>query len=234
VSGGRPSEPRSYPLLAIGVSLAGILGLAAIVLAVEPLRTGLGDAVGGDTESLRRDLRDLGVPGALIVLGLALAHAFVWYPAEILDAAAGFVYGFWVAVPLLMAGWLLNGVACYLIGRHAARPFLWRWLGHDRFTGYERAVERGGVTLLLGMRLVPVVPFSLFSYAAGSAHVPLPRFLWTTAVGYVPITAIFAYLGSRLSELSLDDPLLWVGVAVMLGLLFLTRRLVRAMGISEA
>ena len=46
------------------------------------------------------------------------------------------------------------------------------------------------------MRLVPIVPFSLFSYVAGAARVPFGRFMWTTAVGYIPITAVFVYLGS--------------------------------------
>jgi len=226
---GADEHPLGFPWVAIAFTLVGILVLAAIVIAIEPLRTGLGDAVSGDTESLREDLRGLGVGGALIVLLLALAHSVVWYPAEILDAAAGFVYGFWGAVPLLMAGWLLNGVACHQVGRHAARPFLWRWLGKERFSSYERIVHRGGVTLLLGMRLVPVVPFSLFSYAAGSAGVPLPRFLWTTGLGYLPITAVFAYVGSRLGDLSLEDPVLWLGVVVVIVLLLLTRRLVRSL-----
>jgi len=236
---GREAEPdhdadgAGIPLRPLALTLGGIALLAAVVLAVEPLREGLGDAIGGDTESLREDLRGLGFGGAMIVLLLALAHAVIWYPAEILDAAAGYVYGFWVAMPLLMGGWVLNALVCYLVGSHAARPFLWRWLGRERFTRYERAVERGGVTLLLGMRLVPIVPFSLFSYAAGSARVPLGRFLWTTAVGYLPITAIFAYLGSRLEELSLDDPLLWVGVAVMIALLLLTRKVAHSLAPSS-
>ncbi|MBM3667555.1 MAG: hypothetical protein FJW90_08795 [Actinobacteria bacterium] len=51
------------------------------------------------------DLRDLGAAGALLVLWQALVHAVIWYPAEILDAAAGFVYGFGPALPLLMASW---------------------------------------------------------------------------------------------------------------------------------
>jgi uncharacterized membrane protein YdjX (TVP38/TMEM64 family) len=219
----------SPPRLAIAVTLAGVAALAILFYAVEPLRDGIGDAIRGDTGGLREELRGLGVSGALIVLTLALAHSVVWYPAEILDAAAGFVFGFWVALPLLMAGWLINGLVCHQVGRHAAQPFLERWLGRDRFDAYERAVERGGVTLLLGMRLVPVVPFSLFSYAAGSAKVPLPRFAWTTLVGYLPLTAIFAYLGSRLEELRLDDPLLWVGVAVLIALLLLTRRVARSL-----
>ena len=86
-------------------------------------------------------------------------------------------------------------------------------------------VETGGVTLLLGMRLVPVIPFSLFSIVAGAARAPLPTFLWTTAVGYLPLTAVFVYLGSRLEELSPTDPMLWIGAAVLIGLLVVTRQL---------
>ncbi|MGZ8667028.1 MAG: TVP38/TMEM64 family protein [Solirubrobacterales bacterium] len=208
-------------------TLAGAALLVLLVVVVEPLRSGLGDAGRGDTASLRENLRGLGAGGALILFALALAHTVIWYPAEILDAAAGFVYGFWVSLPLLMAAWLTSGIVCYLVGRHAARPFLVRWLGEERLSAYELAVRRGGATLLLGVRLVPIVPFSLLSYAAGSARVPIGRFVWTTALGYLPITAMFAYLGSRLEELSLDDPLLWLGGAVLVVLLALTRRVAR-------
>lgn len=231
---GGSAQGTRFPLTAIAMTVLGLALLAALVLAVNPLRDGVGAALQGDTESLRADLRGLGVPGALIALALALVHSILWYPAEILDAAVGYVYDFWIAVPLLMAGWVLNGVVCWAIGHHAARPFLVRWIGDERFFKYERAVNRGGATLLLGMRLIPVIPFSLFSYAAGSARVPLGRFIWTTAVGYLPITAVFAYLGSRLEELSLDDPILWGGAALLIALLFLTRRVVRSIGSEEA
>jgi uncharacterized membrane protein YdjX (TVP38/TMEM64 family) len=223
-------EYERPPLTGVLVTLAGVALLALLVLAVEPLRTGVGDAVSGDTGSLRQELRDLGFVGALITLALALVHAVVWYPAEILDAAAGFVYGFWVALPLVMFGWVLNAVVSHQIGRHAARPLLYRVAGRKRYLRLERMVRAGGITLLLAMRLIPIVPFSLFSIAAGSARVPMPSFLWTTAVGYLPITAVFVYLGSRLEELSPTDPVLWLGAVVLLALLLLTRRLARVLG----
>jgi uncharacterized membrane protein YdjX (TVP38/TMEM64 family) len=223
LAGGRP------PLIGVAVTLAGIALLAVLVLAIDPLRTGVADAIQGDTESLRAELQDLGFAGVVIVLALALVHAVVWYPAEILDAAAGYVYGFWAGAVMMMAGWIMNGVVAYWIGRHAARPLLYRFIGRERFLGYERIVGRGGVTLLLGMRLIPIVPFSLFSYVAGSARVPLTTFVWTTAIGYMPITLLFVYLGSRLEELSLNDPIVWIGVALMLGLLLLTHRVVRTL-----
>ena len=124
-----------------------------------------------------------------------------------------------------MSGWVLQGLAAYAIGRKAARPLLHRFIGAARFERLERAIEHGGVTLLLAARLVPIVPFSLFSYVAGAARVPVARFTWTTAVGYIPITAVSVYLGSRLEELSLSDPLVWVSVVGVLGLLVLARLL---------
>jgi uncharacterized membrane protein YdjX (TVP38/TMEM64 family) len=61
------------------------------------------------------------VGGVLLVLGLGLAHAVVWYPAEILITATGFIYGFWAGLPLLMLAWLINGLVCFYVGRHGRR-----------------------------------------------------------------------------------------------------------------
>ncbi len=69
------------------------------------------------------------------------------------------------------------------------------------------------------------MPFSFSSYVAGSARVPLWTFFWTTFVGYIPLTALFVLLGSRLEELSPTDPVIWAGVAAMIGLLLVTRKL---------
>jgi uncharacterized membrane protein YdjX (TVP38/TMEM64 family) len=205
------------------IVIGGVVVAAAIALAIPPLRDAISDAVHGDTESVREDLRDLGAMGILLVVWLAAIHAVVFYPAEILDAAVGFVYGFGPGLALIMACWLLNAVIAYEIGRHAARPLIYRLAGAERFDRAEHAVARGGATLLLAMRLIPIVPFSLFSYAAGAAHVPMIRFMWTTVVGYLPLTAIFVYLGSRLEELSPTDPLLWLSAVALLAMLLAVR-----------
>lgn len=205
------------------VALTGLSGalLVAAIATIDPLREAFGDAIRGDTESLREDLRDAG--GVVLLYALIAIHTFVWYPAEIVDAAAGFVWGFWPAFAMVMAGWILQGLAAYAIGRKAARPLLYRLAGEARFGRLEQAIDDGGVSLLLAARLVPIVPFSLFSYVAGAVRVPVARFAWTTAVGYIPITALSIYLGTRLEELSLTDPLLWLAVGGLLALLLLTR-----------
>jgi uncharacterized membrane protein YdjX (TVP38/TMEM64 family) len=208
-------------LAAVAVTLGGVVVLAAMVLAIPDLRAAFEAAVHGDTAGVRSHVKGLGVGGPLLILALALIHSVVFYPAEIIDAAAGFVYGFFPALALMMLGWLLSGLLCFFVGRSVARPLLDRWFGAERFERTEAAIERGGVTLLLSVRLLPIVPFSLVSYAAGAARVPVWRFAWTTVVGYLPITILAVYFGTRLEGLSLTDPLVLGSAAALLALLFL-------------
>jgi uncharacterized membrane protein YdjX (TVP38/TMEM64 family) len=158
----------------------------------------------------------------------------VFFPAEIVDAAAGFVYGFFPALLLVMSGWLLSGLLCYAIGRRLARPLLARWLGEERFERTEAMIERGGVTLLIAVRLIPIVPFSLAGYAAGAARVPLWRFVWTTAIGFLPVTALAVYFGTRLEGLSLTDPLILGSATALLFLLLLGRWIVRRQAVGSS
>ena len=212
-------EKDRLPWAEIGITLAGIAAMALIVILVEPLRDSVSALIAGDHDEVRNQIDELGFWGPLLILALAVLHAVVFYPAEIVDAAAGFAYGFFPALCLVMTGWLLNGVICWAIGRSIARPLLDRWFGEERFERVENSIERGGPTLLIAMRLIPILPFSIVSYAAGAARVPIWRFLWTTVVGYLPITMISVYFGTRLEGLSLTDPLVLASALAMLALL---------------
>jgi uncharacterized membrane protein YdjX (TVP38/TMEM64 family) len=220
------ASPRPS-LVAVASTLGGIALLAGLVLAVPDLRDAFEAALRGDSAAVRSEIDALGATGPLLILAMALIHTVVFYPAEILDAAAGFAYGFFPALALMMLGWLLSGLVCFAVGRSVARPLLDRWFGTQRFERIEGAIERGGATLLLAVRLIPIVPFSLVSYAAGAARVPLWRFLWTTTLAYLPITAISVYFGTRLEGLSLTDPLVWGSAAALLALLLIGHRIAR-------
>jgi uncharacterized membrane protein YdjX (TVP38/TMEM64 family) len=203
----------------LAVAVGSIAVAAGLLMLVPDLRHAVSLTLNGDLEGLRREFRHLGVDGVTLLLALILAHAVLFYPTEIVTATAGFVYGFLPGLALVTGGWLASALLAYLLGRTVGRPFIHVVFGRRRFLALERAVERGGTPLLLAVRLIPIVPFSLMGYVAGAVRVPLWRFGWTTVVGYLPLTVAVVYLGSRAQSLSLNDPLVWGAVVLLLGLL---------------
>lgn len=195
--------------------LAALALLAVGVVVVDPLGDAVGYAIRGDIDGLRADLRGLGAGGAAILAALILVHAVVLFPAEIANTAAGLMYGFAVALPLVMAAWTVSLLLAYALGAVAGRPLALRLAGERRVELAERVVARGGVPALRLARLVPFVPMSLVGYVAGAARVPLWRYTWTTVLGILPITAAATYLGQALDDLSLSDPFVWLATGVL-------------------
>lgn len=218
-----PDHDQDRPgLLPVAITLLGCLLLVGFVAAIPPLREAAEFASKGDTEALQQSLE--GSAGVALLLVLAVLHSVILYPAEILNATAGFVWGFWLGLLLAMVGWMMNAYVAYEIGRHGARPLLYRLFGRHRFLRLEGAIDRGGVLLLLGVRLIPIVPFSLFTIVAGAAQVPLWRLMWTTAIAYIPLTALFVYFGTQLEEFDPNNPILIGGGIAIVVVLFVAHR----------
>jgi uncharacterized membrane protein YdjX (TVP38/TMEM64 family) len=212
-------------LVELALALVGMAIVAVAAAVVPDLRHALSLALHGNLDGLRHQFRALGAGGVGLLLALIMVHAVIFYPTELVTATAGLVYGFLPGLALVTGGWLASALLAYLLGRTVGKPLAHLLFGRQRFVALERAVERGGVSLLLAMRLVPIVPFSLTGYVAGAANVRVWRFAWTTLIGYLPLTALVAYLGSQSRSLSLTDPRLWLGLLAILLMLGAARQL---------
>ena len=207
----------------IVVSIVAALAITGLLFAIDPIRDAVSAAFAGDLGEMRSELDSLGAVAVLVLVGIALVHAIVPFPAELPTAAAGFVFGFALAFPLMVFAWTLSCLVAYALARGIGPPLLDRLAGKERMEATDRLIARGGWQILLAGRLIPIVPYNLVSYAAGATRVPLGRFTWTTAVGVAPLTALTALLGQRLQEPRFDDPVLW---AILLGVLLLVALLV--------
>ena len=219
--------------LSILATLTAALALTGLLFAIDPIRDAVSAAFAGDLSEMRSELDSLGAAAALVLIGIALVHAVVPFPAEFPTAAAGFVLGFAVAFPLMVLAWTISCVAAYLLARGVGPPVLNRLAGRERMEATDRLIARGGWQILLAGRLIPVVPYNVVSYAAGATRVPIGRFTWTTAVGVIPLTALTALLGQRLQEPRFDDPVLWAVLGGVILLLALARPLSRRLRASQ-
>jgi len=207
-------RPSRTALVTFGVALAAAAALAA----VPAIREAVGDILRGDLSGLRAALSGAGPSAAALLVGVALVHIVVPFPAELPTAAAGYAFGFAVGFPLMLGAWVLSGLGAYTLARILGRPVVAGIAGERRIARAEGLVERAGPLVLLGIRLIPLLPFSLVCFACGVTRVPLGRYAWTMTLGTAPLTALTVLLGVRLQEPSLDDPVLWLVVAGMLAI----------------
>src|SRR3954463_1878418 len=95
---GRFASRHLVPIPAVGMIV-----LVVVLAVATPTGQHIVDAtLAGDSRELRRELRALGVVGVLVLLAVILSHAIIPFPSELVTGAAGFVYGFWVALPMLL------------------------------------------------------------------------------------------------------------------------------------
>jgi uncharacterized membrane protein YdjX (TVP38/TMEM64 family) len=222
------AKRSSWPLVLATVALLTALALAFWF--VDPLRGVLEAAVDGDGALVRSRTQALGTAGAFVLLALVLAHAVIPYPAEITTAAAGYVYGFWLGLGLMLVSWFLTALLAYELARGPGRRLTRRVVGARRLAAAERYVDRGGPTGLIAARFVPLIPFNAVCYAAGITGVARPRYAWTTAIGIAPFCIVVTYLGARLQTVSPTDWRLWLVTVVLLTILLLAHKLLPSPG----
>lgn len=182
-----------------------------------------------EPEQFRDDVESWGGVGIAAVVALALVHAVIPYPAELLCLATGYAYGFLPALMLMLTLWPASCLLAYWLANRWGRALARRTVDHGALERAERGLADTGTVPLLALRIIPIVPFNFVSYGAGMFGVPLRRFLWTTAAGIAPQLSLVTYAGSEADELTPSDPRVWlVGGAwllLVLGGLQLYRRI---------
>lgn len=169
------------------------------------------------------------------LIGLTTYTAFSLVPGTSGKSVVfGWIFGFWSGVLLVDCGLTLAAIVAFSVARFVIRDAI-----HAKFGGLVEKVDRGlekdGAFYLLIVRLAHV-PFTIVNYASGATSVKLATFSWTTAVGILPGTMIFVFVGSRIPTLKeletqgaweLLDPLLFVFLAATMVFPILIRFLIR-------
>jgi uncharacterized membrane protein YdjX (TVP38/TMEM64 family) len=168
-----------------------VLAVASIVFAayVVPL--------GDWTAALAERARRTGALGVAIFVAAYVGATVAFLPGSLLTVAAGFAFGpIWglaVASPASVAG----ATAAFLLGRTFLRDWAHRKTSDSpRVRAIWRAVEREGFKVVLLLRLSPLVPFNVLNYALSLSNVRVGTYVAASALGMLPGTVLYVYLGS--------------------------------------
>jgi len=155
-----------------------------------------------DPAQLTNLVRSWGYWGPVVVVLLMILHSFVPVPAEVLALAAGAALGGLMGTISVWVGAMLGAIISYWLARWIGADGLRRVLSPEKQTALEKWSETPSPAALLIARLIPAIAFNLINYAAGLARVPFFTFVWTTAIGILPLVVLTTYVGAEMSEMS--------------------------------
>jgi uncharacterized membrane protein YdjX (TVP38/TMEM64 family) len=139
-------------------------------------------------------------------VGLICAYG-VWcalgLPASIPSLAAAATFGFWRGVMIAYFGANLGSLIGFSVSRHLARDWFTEVVGKRMaLAQINRAVAESGWKIVAITRLPPISPFSIVNYAYGLTPVALRQYLIGTAIGIIPGTVAYIYLGTILGDVA--------------------------------
>ena len=167
--------------------------------------------------ALMTEFGDLGV-----FIGMFLESSVVPIPSEVIIIGAGAI-----GVPVLSViifgslGATLGSIVGYGLGRYAAMPVILKYgrfiliKPHHIAKAEAFAKRYGGYGVLIG-RILPIVPFKVFSIAAGITRIPFPVFITCTLIGVVPRIFLLSLFGAALVKYTKPSLLILGGIILII------------------
>lgn len=158
--------------------------------------------------------------GPLLYVLLYTLRPLIFFPASLMTAMSGYLYGpLWGTVYALLGGNLSASLAYFigrffggdLLGKHDpnASGFVARYASYLRHNGFEA---------VLVMRLI-YLPYDLVNYLCGFVRVPWLQYATGTVLGVLPGALTFTLLGSVFQSESPNQR--WLLAGFSLGMLLL-------------
>ena len=140
-------------------------------------------------------LLSLGAYFAVYVLSVALSLP----AALVLTLTGGFLFGPWLGGGVASCASTLGATIVFAISRLTVGDALER-RASPRVRAIEEGIKHDAFFYILTLRLIPVTPFWLVNVAAGLIAIRPTVFVVATLIGIVPVTVVYAGVGSGLGR----------------------------------
>ena len=179
--------------------------------------------VTGSADHVVNLINQLGDVGVFV--GMFLESSVVPIPSEAVVIGASSV-GIPVCSIVIWGsiGATLGSMVGYSLGRYAAMPIILKYgkfvlIKPHHIEKAENFMKKYGVYSVLIGRVLPIVPFKVFSIAAGITRIPFVLFVICTLVGVIPRMFLLSIFGVSLAKYT-KPTLLVTGVLVLLFLAY--------------
>ena len=177
--------------------------------------------VAGNLDQVISLIRSWEVAAPLMSVLLMITQAIVApIPAFLITAANGMVFGsFWGAI-VSWIGAMMGALTSFYIAHLFKNVALRKIVRNQKAVEFIRhAGEKRGFYVILLSRLLPFISFDIISYMAGLSGIRLRAFILGTALGMLPATFIYTYIGHEIPVMEKDFPILLTYTTVFIFIL---------------
>jgi uncharacterized membrane protein YdjX (TVP38/TMEM64 family) len=164
-------------------------------------------------------------PALAIAGGAALMMALV--PRTVISLACGALFGTALGAGCALVAAVCGAGLAFAIGRLLGRDFIAQRAG-GRLARVDGWLRRRGLLSVLVVRMLPIAPYGLVSYAYGASGTRTHHYLGGTVLGALPSTVTYAAIGAAAGAAGPFNPLVLIpaglSLAVSLGAGFWWRR----------
>lgn len=183
-------ERRAHRIrIALVVAFVLLLAVVLVLLAMHG-RTLLAHLADG--RLVQRQAERLGPFAPVVCIGIVvLQQLSAIIPAEPVELAAGYAFGFWQGALVCLVGSVLGTLAIVGVARGAGDRLLRVLVSSRRVVQLERFGNSPRFELLVFLCfLVPGLPKDVMTYAAALANMPIRHLVPVTTVGRIPSIAL--------------------------------------------
>ena len=129
------------------------------------------------------------IPGSILTLGAGASFA----------AALGFSLGILVASISVFIGASVGSILAFFLGRYVLHDFVQTRLIQkvDIFQAVDDAITEVPLTIMLLLRLSPLVPFNALNYIMSGTNIPTQSYV-VGLLGMIPATVAYVFVGASI------------------------------------
>ncbi|WP_449314808.1 TVP38/TMEM64 family protein [Rubneribacter sp.] len=172
----------------------------------------------GGIDRVIADVRNAGPVGFLILLGLQFLQIVVAFiPGEVVQIAAGMMYGPWVGALVILVGCVLSSAFIFMLVHKLGAPFVQSMVPVkylDKFRRFEHSGKLNVVVFILF--LIPGLPKDVFTYLVPLTNMRMRTFLALANVGRIPGIVVSTYAADGLIDGRIMESVIIFAVAAVI------------------
>lgn len=175
----------------------------------------------GGIDRIITDVRDAGPVGFLFLLGLQFLQIVVAFiPGEVVQIAAGLLYGPWVGAIVILLGCVVSSAFIFALVHKLGAPFVQSMVPTqylDKFRKFELTGKLNIVVFILF--LIPGLPKDVFTYLVPLTDMRMRTFLLLSNVGRIPGIVVSTYAADGLADGRFMESAIIFAVAAVIAVL---------------